>query len=159
MDLEKDAYRYAIKNAYLHEGKADLGALIGKMKALDKDLDLKKAMPILQQTIKKVNSMGIAEIGKEYENFQDSYELKPQEKKEGLPDLDWTEKEKVVTRFAPNPNAPFHLGNARAAYMSYAFAEKYNGKFILRFEDTDPKVKKSIANAEEIFKDDLKWLG
>jgi glutamyl-tRNA synthetase len=103
--------------------------------------------------------MPFAEIKKEFESFEGSYELKPAEKKEGLPELDWAKKEKVVTRYAPNPNGPFHLGNARAAIVSHEYARKYGGKFILRFDDTDPKVKKPIPNAEQVFKNDLNWLG
>lgn len=154
MDAEKDAYRYAIKNAYLHEGKADLSAVIGKIKALDKNADLKKLMPIISGEIRKVNSMSFSEIEKEYKRFEDQYELKPQERKEGLPDVGL---ENIVTRFAPNPNGPFHLGNARAAILSDEYA-KGNGKFFLRFDDTDPKVKKPIKNAKEIFMHDLEWL-
>lgn len=163
MDIKKIAYKYAIKNAFLHKGKADVGAVIGKVIALKKEetgFDLKKAMPVIQEAVKEVNAMGFSEIEKEFREFEkEGYELKIREKKEGLPELEWAKKEKVITRFAPNPNGPFHLGNARAAVLSYLFAEKYKGKFILRFDDTDPKVKKPIENAEAIFREDLEWLG
>ncbi|MEK6941543.1 MAG: glutamate--tRNA ligase [archaeon] len=159
MDLENDAYRYAIKNAYLHEGHADVGAVVGKMKALDKALDLKAAMPVISLAVKKVNAMDFGGIEKEFEKFEGSYELKPPEKPIGLPDFEWAKKDMVVTRFAPNPNGPFHLGNARAAILSFEYAKKYLGKFFLRFDDTDPKVKKPIANAKEIYIEDLNWLG
>lgn len=157
MDLERDAYRYAIKNAFLHEGKADVGAVVGKIKALHKEVDLKKAMPRIMEEVKKVNSMAFEEIEKEYRLFEGNYELKAPEKKEGLADIKGLEH--AVTRFAPNPNGPFHLGNARAAILSFGYAKKYSGKFILRFDDTDPKVKKPIKNAKEVFLEDLNWLG
>ncbi len=162
VNLEKDAYRYAIKNAFLHNGRADVGAIVGKMKALDKELDIREAMPAITEAVKKVNGMKQEEIGEEYNKFEEEgYELKPQEKAEGLPLLEWAEagEEEVVTRYAPNPNGPFHLGNARAVIISHEYAKKYNGRFLLRFDDTDPKVKKPIENAEEIFKEDLNWLG
>ena len=159
MGVENDAYRYAVKNAFLHDGKADLKAVIGKIKALHSDADLGEIMPMLQETLKKVNAMGFARIEEEYRKFEASYELKPKLKKPGLQELDWAGEEKVVTRFAPNPNGPFHLGNARAAILSYEYAREYNGKFLLRFDDTDPKVKKPIENAEQIFREDLGWLG
>jgi glutamyl-tRNA synthetase len=159
MPLEEDIYRYAIKNAFLHNGQASVGAVVGKVIALHPETDVKKVMPQIQEIVKKVNALKFSEIEKEFERFAQSYELKPQEKKEGLPDLDWAKDEPVVTRYAPNPNGPFHLGNARAAILSYEFARKYKGKFILRFEDTDPQVKKPIENAEQLFKEDLKWLG
>jgi len=85
--LEKDAYRYAIRNAHTHAGKADLKAVIGKVLALDKDVDLKIAMPILQKAVQKVNSLGTEIIEQEYEKFSGEgggYELKPKDKVEGL---------------------------------------------------------------------------
>jgi len=162
MSVEADAYRYAIKNAALHDGKADAGAIIGKLKALRPDLNIKKSMEFALEAVKRVNAMEKEEIEKEYEKFEKKgYELKPKEKEDVLPKLEWAEdgKEQVVTRYAPNPNGPFHLGNARAALLSKEFAVRYKGKFLLRFDDTDPKVKKPIENAEQIFKEDLHWLG
>lgn len=159
MSIEEDAYKYAIKNAALHEGKADTGAIIGKLKALYQDLPVKKTMEIALEAVKKVNTMRLEEIKKEFARFdKEGYELKPREKDDPIPELEWAEKEPVVTRYAPNPNGPFHLGNARTAFLSKEFAKRYNGKFILRFDDTDPKVKKPIKNAEQVFKEDLKWL-
>jgi glutamyl-tRNA synthetase len=162
MSVEQDAYRYAVKNAALHGGKADVGALVGKLRALHSEIHIKKTMEIALEAVKKVNAMKPEEIKKEFAKFEkEGYELKPKEKTELLPRLQWAEsgKEKVVTRYAPNPNGPFHLGNARAAILSKEFASKYRGKFILRFDDTDPKVKKPIENAEQVFKQDLAWLG
>ncbi|MFH1257220.1 MAG: glutamate--tRNA ligase [Candidatus Diapherotrites archaeon] len=158
--VRQHAHRYAVKNAFLHSGKADLGAVVGKVIALEKGLDFKKAMPIIKEEVDKVNAMGLEEIKAAYEKFEGSYELKPKEKVPGLEPLEWAEKgEKAITRFAPNPNGPFHLGNARAAILSHEYARKYNGRFYLRFDDTDPKVKKPIANAKEVFLHDLQWLG
>ncbi len=183
MAAEEDAYRYAVKNAALHGGKADVVAVVGKLKALHSGIDVRKLMQIAADAVRKVNAMQPAEIQAEFERFEErGYELKPKEKEATLPKLDWAEaegkispeispgffpagkkaesgKEKVVTRFAPNPNGPFHLGNARAAIISDEYAKKYSGKMLLRFDDTDPKVKKPVANAEQLFKRDLHWLG
>jgi glutamyl-tRNA synthetase len=159
MNTRETAHKYAIKNAYLHKGKANLAAVIGKIKALNPNTDLKKEMPNILEEIKKINSMNFEEIKKEYTQLEDTYELKPPEKREGLNPLEWTEKEPTITRFAPNPNGPIHLGHLRAALTSFEYAKKYNGKFILRFDDTDPKVKKPIENAKEIFLKDLNWIG
>ncbi len=156
-------YKYAIKNAFLHNGKADVGAVVGKVIALQKEaeVDLKKVVPKIQKIVQEINAMEFAEIEAEYKKFEgEGYELKPQEKKPGLPELDWAEsgKEAVITRFAPNPNGMMHFGHARACYMSYAFAEKYAGRFILRFDDTDPKIKKPVAEAYKAFERDVEWL-
>jgi len=50
----------------------------------------------------------------------------------------------IVTRFAPNPDFVTHIGNLRAVFLSHDYARMYKGKFILRFEDTDPRLKKSV---------------
>lgn len=61
----------------------------------------------------------------------------------------------VRVRFAPSPTGPLHIGGVRTALFNYLFAKKYNGKFILRIEDTDRK--RYVANAEQYIKDSLDW--
>ncbi len=158
---EEQAFKYAIKNAAQYNGKANMGALVGKLKALFPDDDVKDLSLIAKTTVDHVNQLPLAEIQKQFELFEkEGYELKPKEKEKGLPALDWAEEGKnVVTRFAPNPNGPMHLGHCRAAILSGEYAKKYNGKFLLRFEDTDPKIKKPLENAKELFLRDLEWLG
>ena len=43
----------------------------------------------------------------------------------------------IITRFAPSPTGPLHLGGARTALYNYLYAKKNNGFFQLRIEDTD----------------------
>jgi glutamyl-tRNA synthetase len=155
----EDSYRYAIKNAFSHNSKADASAVVGKIIALHKGTDIKKAMPAIMEAVRKVNSMSPAEIEKEYKKFEDGYELKPKPKREGLPTLDFAEKgEKIITRFAPNPSGVMHLGHARQAILSHDLAKKYCGKFFLRVDDTDPKTKVPIEKGEELVLQDLEWL-
>src|SRR2546425_5339623 len=65
----------------------------------------------------------------------------------------------IVTRFAPNPDFVLHLGNLRAVFLSHDYARMYEGKFILRFEDTDPRLKKSVLEYYGQIEKDVKWLG
>lgn len=67
--------------------------------------------------------------------------------------------ENVVMRFAPNPNGPATIGSARGIVINSELAGKYNGKFILRFDDTDPKTKKPMLEAYGWYIDDCEWLG
>ena len=159
MSYEKDAYRYAIRNAFEHKGKADAGALIGKLKALYPDVNVKELVPFAKVAAEKVNGMGMDEIHAEFDKFNaEGFELKIPEKKVGLQDLEWASAQPVVTRFAPNPSAPSHMGHLRPAILSYLYAKKYHGKFILRFEDTDPKIKKPLEGVEKLYLDDLAWV-
>jgi len=63
----------------------------------------------------------------------------------------------VRTRIAPSPTGFLHLGTARTALYSWAYARHYGGKFVLRIEDTD--VARSTQDSVEQILDSMKWLG
>jgi nondiscriminating glutamyl-tRNA synthetase len=63
----------------------------------------------------------------------------------------------VRTRFAPSPTGYLHLGNVRVALFNWLYAKRFNGKFILRIEDTD--IERSTKYFEDNIIRDLKWLG
>jgi glutamyl-tRNA synthetase len=63
----------------------------------------------------------------------------------------------VRTRFAPSPTGYLHLGGARTALFSWAFARHFGGTFILRIEDTD--LERSTPEAVQAILDGMKWLG
>lgn len=63
----------------------------------------------------------------------------------------------VRTRFAPSPTGFLHIGGARTALFSWAFARKHGGTFILRIEDTD--VARSTPEAVQAILDGMQWLG
>lgn len=161
-NLSEIIYKYALLNAIKHEGKAEVGPVISKVIAENPELkaSAREIVQLVKEIVSRVNSMSIEEQRKEIESKYPELleEKKIEERKKSLPPLS-NVKGSVVTRFAPNPDGPLHLGNARAAILSYEYARMYKGKFILRFDDTDPKVKKPISEAYEWIKEDLKWLG
>ncbi len=63
----------------------------------------------------------------------------------------------VRTRFAPSPTGFLHIGGARTALFSWAFAKRHGGQFILRIEDTD--VARSTPEAVQAILDGMHWLG
>ena len=79
-------------------------------------------------------------------------------RREGLPELKNAEKGNVVLRFAPNPNGPLSFGHARGLVINSAFRAMYDGEFILRFDDTDTKVKPPLLEAYERIEEETTWL-
>lgn len=65
--------------------------------------------------------------------------------------------EEVRVRFAPSPTGYLHIGGARTALFNWLFAKKYNGKLILRIEDTDTERLKEDSVSQILTS--LKWLG
>ena len=65
--------------------------------------------------------------------------------------------ETICTRFPPEPNGYLHIGHAKSILLNYGLSQEYNGKFNLRFDDTNP-TKEKIEFVESI-KADVKWLG
>ncbi len=157
--IHQTARIYALQNAIQFEGKADSKAVIGRViAALQKEVSPKDVVPVVSTVVKKINTLSLEKQIAELEKL--APELLKKEKKErdfSLPDLPDAEQGKVVTRFPPEPNGYLHIGHAKAAIVDYEYAKMYDGKFILRFDDTNPE------NAQLEFydaqKEDLQWLG
>ena len=63
----------------------------------------------------------------------------------------------IRTRFAPSPTGYLHLGGARTALYSWAYARRHGGKFVLRIEDTDRE--RSTEESVQAILEGMRWLG
>jgi len=157
--------RIALANAIMHEGKAQTKPVLGKL--ISEKPELKKRIReiglLVNEVVQEINRLSLDEQKETIKRLWPETIAKEKEKieeKKVLPPLPNVEKySQVVTRFAPNPDCVLHLGSARAIILSHEYARMYKGRFILRFEDTDPRLKKSSLKFFDLIKEDLKWLG
>ena len=161
-ELRELILKAALLNAVSHDGKAQPGALVGKILGEKAELRsrVKELSSVINDIVLEVNNLSQSEqkaiVEKNWPETQKKE--KPEEKR--LPPLPNADKySQIITRFSPNPDCVLHLGSARAILLSHEYARMYKGKFILRFEDTDPKVKKPALKFYDAIREDLKWLG
>lgn len=154
---EYEILRFVLDNAVRYEGKADIGSVMGIILGAHPELKnkAKELIPEIKKIVDEVNKLSLEEQKAKLEELGDV--VRP-EKEEGdkIPKLN---SNKVVVRFAPNPNGPLSLGHCRPGLWNWFIKERYGGKYILRFDDTDPKVKPPIKEAYDWILEDLKWLG
>lgn len=156
--MKKVILKHVLSNAVQYNGKANVGAVVGKIIAEDPKARNKigKLMSEIKKIVDEVNSWSLEKQKKELSKFKIKKKLKKKEKF-SLPSLPNAKMGKVITVFPPEPSKYPHLGHAKAALINYMYAKKYKGKFILRFEDTNPeKCEKKYYDA---LTDGLKWLG
>ncbi len=157
--IKQLAEKLALKNASQHDGKASskavLGSLLGALPEAKEDVPA--TMKIIEQTVQDINSMTQEEQQKQITSLKIAT-AKPKKEKHIMKDLEGVEKT-VVMRFAPNPNGPLSFGHSRQAILNWHYVKKYRGKFILRLDDTDPKIKTPLKEAYDWIPEDLMWLG
>ena len=161
--LDELIRKAAVLNAVRHDGKANPGAVLGNLVGENPDLKpkAKQLMPAVQRVVTEVNATSLDALRREVSEkwSADLAREKPEEERK-LPPLPNADKyATIITRIAPNPDFVLHLGNARPAILSHDYARMYHGKFFVRFEDTDPRLKKAQLAYYDIIREDLKWLG
>jgi len=155
--------KIALLNALHYGGKAQFQPVLGKLLTEQPQwkTKIKELVPLIKEIVRDVNRLPLEEQKEIIQKKWPEALLKEKvEVKRALPPLPNVEKyDRVVTRFAPNPDCMIHLGNARAIILCDEYAKMYKGSFRLRFEDTDPRLKRSALPFYGAVREDLKWLG
>lgn len=159
-DVKAKIRKIALQNAIEHGGKTQDKIVLAKILATEPQLrsQVKEIMPTISEVVSSVNQMSPELQRKEAESdFPDLLAEKPKkEEREGLPPLLGAEHGKVVTRFPPEPNGYPHIGHAKAAIIDEEYARMYDGKLVLRFDDTNPEAERLEYYAA--IKVGLDWL-
>src|SRR3989344_4128730 len=129
--------RCALQNAIQYNGRATVNSVLGLVFALDNSSDKKLIIEEVNKIVPEVNRMSNDEQLKLLKRLGEIKKKKDVKKRIRLEKV----KGKVVMRFAPNPNGAMSFGHARVALWNWFFVKKYHGNYILRFDDTDPRIK------------------
>ncbi len=157
--MKKEALKYALQNAIHFNGKANPGAVIGKLISENPKLKykIKEIAKEVNQIVKKVNSLSLAQQLEQLKKIApELLEEKKKKVKKGLKELPNAKKGKVVMRFEPSPSGPLHIGHAYVLSLNSEYCKKYNGKLILRISDTNPE--KIYSPAYKMIQNDAQWL-
>ena len=158
--IEKYALQNAVKYGQAPQLKSVMGKLMGEFPQLRSDPSaMSEALEgIISKIVKENPEAWEARLSEIAPELIEALSMKKDPYK-GLKPLEGAEMGKVVMRFAPNPNGPATLGSARGMVVNSEYVKMYIGKFILRFDDTDPDIKRPMLEAYEWYLDDFKWLG
>ncbi|MEM4290742.1 MAG: glutamate--tRNA ligase [Candidatus Caldarchaeum sp.] len=159
MDVKRTAFKWALRNAVEHGGRASAPAVLGKVLAEDPELRAKvqEVRRVVEAVVEEVNAMSLDAQRAALEEFQPEEAEKKQAAERALPPLPNAVQGKVVTRLPPEPSGFMHLGHALAGLINEYYARRYGGKLWLRFEDTNPRKVKKVYY--ESFRKGYEWLG
>ena len=150
----------ALINAAAHGGKADLGAVIGRVLAESPELRSRAGLVSREaaQLVKRVNALSIKDQEKNLsEKYPTATVRMEKEGRVGLPPLPNAQKGKTAFRLPPEPSGFMTVGHAMAFTINYLYKEQYDGELWLRFEDTNPR--KVSPKYYDSFRRGIEWLG
>jgi glutamyl-tRNA synthetase len=166
-NTEKFIKIIALKNSVEHGGKAQSDAVIAKFVGVKPELrsQIKVLIPGITTIVQEVNSLSLADQKSLLEELVPKNEVakkqvsrqQQRQQQQQLPPLEGALQGKVVTRFPPEPNGYPHIGHAKAAIIDEEYARMYDGKLILRFDDTNPLNER--MEYYDAIAEGLKWLG
>ena len=150
--------KHALKNAVDFNGKANAGAVLGRILSEKPELkkDIHQLKKDIELVIKGLEKLTVEEQKKKLKSLAPKLLKEKKEKKKDRLEIPNAKAGKVITRFAPSPSGPMHIGHSYVLTLNSELARKYKGKLILRIEDTNPE--NIYPNSYEMLPDEGSWL-
>ncbi|PSP61023.1 glutamate--tRNA ligase [Halobacteriales archaeon QH_8_64_26] len=165
-DIEREAEIHALVNALKHDGTADAGAIMGPLMGENPPFrehggEIPEIIAPVTEQVSDLDGEGQEKrLGAIAPERLAELEAEADEEQHTLPDLpNAEESEEVRMRLAPNPNGPWHLGNARMPAVIGTYKHRYDGWMLCRFDDTDPETKRPDPEAYDAILDAISYLG
>ena len=160
--IQQAIKKIVLRNAMEYGGSARYDVVISKVVGLRPDLRpiIKEQIPLIKKIVDEVNSLDRADqerMASKLMVFENVKKDAKRKEEPNLPPLQGASMGRVVTRFPPEPNGYPHIGHAKAAIIDQEYARMYDGRLILRFDDTNP-LNEQLEFYEAI-REGLEWLG
>ena len=164
---EREAEVAALFNALKHDSEAQVGAVMGPLMGENPEFREfgDQLAGVIAPVVNRVNSLSADEKRERLAELDPEAVAELEAEKEPddehpLPDLPNAEAyDEIRMRLAPNPNGPWHLGNARMPAVIGTYKERYDGWMLCRFDDTDPETKRPDLAAYDAILDAIDYLG
>jgi glutamyl-tRNA synthetase len=159
MNIDKLIKKWALFNAWKYNGSASVGAVVGKLLADHPELkpELKTLSKKIANIVEDVNSTPVEkqifDLKKIAPELMEEKKIVEEKKLKPLPNA---VNGKVIMRFAPSPSGPLHIGHAFVLSLNSEYCRMYDGKLIIRIEDTNPE--NIYEPAYKQIPEDAKWL-
>ncbi|QCC47120.1 glutamate--tRNA ligase [Halobellus limi] len=164
--VEREAEKHALLNAVKYESDADVGAVMGPLMGENPDFRPHgdEIPGVVGGVVARVNDLSTEAKRDRLEDLAPEELAEIEAEDEGdehdLPDLpNVGDYDEVRMRAAPNPNGPWHIGHARMPAVIGTYKERYDGSFVVRFDDTDPETKRPDLEAYDAILEDIDYLG
>ena len=164
--VRREAEKHALFNALKHDSDPDVGAIMGPLMGENPAFRPHgdEVPGVVGQVVGRLGGLDTATRRERLAELDADLlaELDADDEVDdhALPELpNVAADETVRLRAAPNPNGPWHLGHARMPAVIGSYTERYDGEFVVRFDDTDPETKRPDLSAYDAILDDISYLG